>query len=247
MININKNGMVDARQLHSAVEVKTRFAMWFERGIEAIDLKQEKDFFPILGTSTGGRIAKDYDLTKEAAIEMCLISFTQKGKDIRKYLIGLHNQHDAGLAFTTAQIESLMDLSKALTLVSIQKEVESKHFEVYNNKYSWYQHRADILGYSAETVMNAMKDVNKKHRTIRESLMQLDANELIRAGAIDFMLAIGKSQEYAVNVGDLCKTMASKMDLGIFIWDDTKSNPLKINEREILKRKQNYENFKKLN
>ena len=137
-----------------------------------------------------------------------------------------------------------MDLSRAMTLVSIQKEVENKHFAIYNDKYTWYKYRANLLGYSTKDVMDAMQKVNKKHRSIRTSLVQLDANELIRTGVVDFMGAIGKTNEYAINVGNLCKSMAAKMKLGNIIWDDTKENPLKINKSETSELKKNYNNAK---
>ena len=165
---------------------------------------------------------------------------------LRKMLINLYNQHDTGLAFTAQQIESLMDLSKAMTLVSIQKEVQQKHFNVYNNKFTWYGYRAALLGYKTKDVIEAMQKVNKKHRTMKASLVQLDANELIRTGVIDFMVAMGKTTEYATNVGNLCKSMAEKMKLGNIIWDDTKENPLKINQHEITERQNNFNSVKKI-
>jgi hypothetical protein len=71
-----------------------------------------------------------------------------------------------------------------------------------------------------------MRQVNKKHHSIRKSLIQLDSNELIRTGVIDFMMCMGKTREYAINVGNLCKSIAEKTKLGNIIWDDTKENPL---------------------
>ena len=60
------------------------------------------------------------------------------------------------------------------------------------------------------------------------------------------MVAIGKSKEYATNAGNLCKSMAEKMKLGIIIWDDTKETPLKINELEVSERQNSYKNVKGL-
>jgi len=44
-----------------------------------------------------------------------------------------------------------------------------------------------------------MRKVNKKHKSIKKSLIQLDSNELIRTGVIDFFMALGKNKEYATN------------------------------------------------
>ena len=246
MLNINENNKVDAREIYDFIGVKSRFNDWFKKSIDFIGAKEGKDFYQKNSKSTGGRPKLEYDVTIECAKELCLTQRTDKSKELRLWLISLSNQHDTGLAFTAQQIEALMDLSKAMTLISIQKEVEKKHYGIYNDKYTWYQYRAALLGYGTNDVIEAMKKVNKKHHSMRTSLIQLDANELIRVGVIDFMVAMGKTEEYAINTGNLCKSMAEKMKLGNIIWDDTKENPLKINQSEISDRQNNYNNVKKL-
>jgi phage anti-repressor protein len=246
MLNINENNKVDAREIYDFIEVKSRFNGWINESLNFIGAKENKDFCRKKGKSTGGRPTIEYDISIECAKELCLIQRNEKSKQLRLWLISLSNQHDTGLAFTTPQIEALMDLSKAMTLISIQKEVEKKHFAIYNDKYTWYKYRAELLGYNTNEVIEAMRNVNKKHHSIRASLVQLDANELIRVGVIDFMIAIGKSNEYATNAGNLCKSMAARMKLGNIIWDDTKENPLKINQSEIIERQNGYNQVKGL-
>jgi NCAIR mutase (PurE)-related protein len=133
-----------------------------------------------------------------------------------------------------------MDLSKSMTLVFIQKEVERKHYNIYNDKYTWYDYRAHLLGYSTKDIIEAMQKVNKQHHSIRASLVQLDANELIRTGVIDLMLCLGKTQEYATNVGNLCKSIAQKVKYGNIIWDDTKENPLQLNQSDVNDKKNTF-------
>jgi phage anti-repressor protein len=246
MLNINENNKVDAREIYDFIGVKSRFNDWFKNSIDFIGGKEGKDFYQKNSKSTGGRPTIEYDVTIDCAKELCLTQRTDKSKELRLWLISLSKQHDTGLAFTAQQIEALMDLSRAMTLVSIQKEVEKKHFAIYNDKYTWYQYRAALLGYSTNDVIEAMQKVNKKHHSIRTSLVQLDANELIRTGVIDFMVAMGKTNEYATNVGNLCKSMAMKMKLGNIIWDDTKDNPLKINQYEITERQNGFNQVKGL-
>ncbi len=246
MININENKRVDAREIYDFIEVKSRFNDWFKNSVEFISAKEGEDFYKKNSKSTGGRPSIEYDVTVDCAKELCLTQRSEKSKQLRLWLISLSNKHDSGLAFTVPQIEALMDLSRAITLVSIQKDVEKKHYMLYNNTYTWHKHRAEILGYSKDDVIEAMCKINKKYNSMRESLVKLDANELIRVGAIDFMMAMGKTQEYATNVGNLCKSMASRMELGNIIWDDTKDNPLGINKHEIDERKACYSSAKKM-
>ena len=238
--------LVSARDLHAELGIKRRFANWIAESIERAELQQDKDFITFMLQSTGGRPSIEYHLVRDAALTITMMSGGKFANNLRKKVIDLYNQHDTGLAFTAAQIEALMDLSRAMTLVSIQKEVESKHFAIYNDKFTWYQYRSALLGYSTNDVIEAMRKVNKKYRNMRSSLVQLDANELIRVGVIDFMMAMGKTNDYAFNVGNLCKSMAEKMKLGNIIWDDTKENPLKLNETDVVERKSNYVEVKKL-
>jgi len=161
----------------------------------------------------------------------------ENAKEVRDKLVDLYKQHNTGKAWDNDQILALMDLSKAVTLISIQETVERKHFNIYNNPTTWYERRAALLGYSKDTLIEAMCQVNKKYHSMRSALMQLDSSELIRTGVIDLMKCLGKTDEYAISVGNLCKDMAQRANFSNIIWDDTKENPLKLNESSINERK----------
>jgi len=246
VIKIENQNFISARELYSELGVKKDYSTWIKDSLKRAELEEWKDFTPFKGESTGGRPTIDYLLLRDSALTVIMMSGGKLASKLRKQVIELYNQHDTGLAFTAQQIESLMDLSKAMTLISIQKEVEKKHFDLYNDKYTWYQYRAALLGYSTDDVIQAMKNVNKKHKTIKASLIQLDATELIRTGVIDFMVAMGKTAEYANNVGNLCKSMAEKMELGNIIWDDTKDNPLQLNQSNVIVRHNIYNKAKSM-
>lgn len=245
MIQIKENGWINAKDIYSFVEVRTRFNDWIKRCINYADLQEGEDYYSKLGKSTGGKPPTIFYFSIDAAKEVCIVSATSKAKKLRRWLISLSKRHESGLAFTAPQVEALIDLSRAMTLVSIQKKVERKHFDLYNHPQTWWNYRAALLGYSKESLIEAMKEVNKKHRSIRTSLLQLDANELIRTGVIDFMIAMGETNEYATNVGNLCKSMASKMKLGDIIWDDKKDNPIGINKKDVNERKELFSNATK--
>jgi len=230
MIKVNDKGFINAKDIYTYIGVKSRFNDWITNALIYIDAKEDENFYYFLGKSTGGRPAKHVMVTSDIGKELCLISRSEKAKELRLWLIAIDKKHETGLAFTAEQITALMDLSKSMMLVSIQKHVEKKHFELFNKPSEWWKYRADLLGYSKETLIQAMIKVNKYHKSTKESLMKLDSNELIRTGVIDFFMALGKTQEYATNAGNLCKEMAEKMDLGVNIFDDTKPNPLKINK-----------------
>lgn len=244
-MNIVKNqnqNFISATELHVELGIKRDYSTWIKQSIERAELEQIKDFTILKGKSTGGRPTINYLLTRDAALTVIMMSGGRFASKLRKDVIELYNQHDTGLAFTAPQIESLIDLSKSMTLISIQKDVERKHFDLYNNEKTWYDYRANLLGYSKESLYDAMRAVNKKYRSMRESLLKLDANELIRSGVVDLLIAMGKTEEYSINVGNLCKSIAEKMELKKDIWDDTKPNPLQLNAPNVEMRKNMFYN-----
>jgi hypothetical protein len=255
-IPIIKNDSIDSIELHNEVLKLDRsnysktVKSWFNKDYlfknESIIRKpiEEKDFSYLGTKSTGGRPIQCFTLSLDLCKLIAINSESKFKKEFVQWLLSLENQHETGLAFTSEQVISLIDLSKAMCLVSIQKEVERKHFDLYAQPQTWWNYRAALLGYSKDSLIEAMKAVNKKHNSTRESLLKLDANELIRTGVIDFMLALGKSQEYAKNVGGLCYDMASKMELGKLIWDDTKPDSLGINKPFCNTIKQTYKQLK---
>ena len=247
LIKNDSQYLVSAKELYKELGMKRQYSNWIKESIQRAYLEHKKDFVTKMLKSSGGRPSIDYLLKRDSAIAIIVMSGGQFAKQVRDKVIELFKQHDTGLAQNNEQILALMDLSKSMVLVSIQKDVERKHFNLYNYPDTWWEYRSSLLGYSTTSVKEAMAKVNKKYKSIRRSLIKLDANELIRTGVIDFMKAMGKTDEYAVNVGNLCKNMAEKMELGNQIWDDTKSNPLKLNKNLVSERKGLFENVKALN
>jgi phage anti-repressor protein len=238
LINVKGIEYTKATELYVELGVKRDYSNWIKQSIERAELECDKDFTPFKAESTGGRPTIEYLLTRDSALTITMMSGGQFASRVRKYLIDLYKKHETGKSFTDEQFLAFMDLSRAMTLISIQKQVEKKHYAIYNDKYTWYKYRATLLGFNTDDVINAMRKVNKKHHSTRASLIKMDSNELIRTGVIDFLMCLGKSKEYATNVGDLCKQMSEKMKLGNIIWDDTKENPLQINQGEVNERKQ---------
>ena len=257
MLTVKKSqggkSVVSARDLQNVLQNTSDFTTWIKRMLsygfsEGSDYGIIKIDEPDNQTFRNPNPKLDYLLTMDTAKEIAMIQRTPKGKEIRQYLLSLENKHETGQAFTPEQVFALMDLSKAMTLVSVQRKAEKEHGNTYNavnNGYNgWYKHRANILGYSADSVRKQMNAINKRYETTRRSLAQLDSDELIRTGAIDLMIALGKTTEYATNIGNMCKELSRKMELGTEIWDDTQPNQLGINKDRTNKRKGIIDNLK---
>lgn len=82
---------ISARELHSTLNIGTKFTTWFERMCE-YGFTEGNEFFPKMGETSkqcGGRPAADYDISVDMAKQICMIQRTQEGKAVRQYLIDL--------------------------------------------------------------------------------------------------------------------------------------------------------------
>ena len=79
--------MVNARDLHEALGVKTDFRHWIGGRIKEFDFVEEKDFYTQSGEVVGGRPEKDYFLTLAMAKELTMLHNGEMGKKIRRYLL----------------------------------------------------------------------------------------------------------------------------------------------------------------
>ena len=61
---------VNARDLHTFLQVGKRFTTWLEERVETFGFTVGQDFFPILGESQGGRPSKEFILTLDMAKEL---------------------------------------------------------------------------------------------------------------------------------------------------------------------------------
>lgn len=91
LIRVNfetENPTISARELHERLEIGTKFTTWVERMVE-YGFEIEKDFFPKMGESTGGRPSTDYQLSIDMAKQICMIQRTEKGRQYRQYFLDL--------------------------------------------------------------------------------------------------------------------------------------------------------------
>jgi anti-repressor protein len=81
------NPSVNARDLHTFLEVGKRFTTWLEDRVETFGFIEGEDFFPISGESQGGRPSKEFLLSIDMAKELSMVERTPRGKQARQYFI----------------------------------------------------------------------------------------------------------------------------------------------------------------
>ena len=85
---------VSARELHTFLEVQTRFNDWIKNRIEQYDFVENQDFLVVTEkkvtmTDAGEKatLIKEYHITLDMAKELSMVERTEKGKQARKYFI----------------------------------------------------------------------------------------------------------------------------------------------------------------
>ncbi len=143
---------VNAREIHSYLEVKTAFTTWFNRTVEKYDFTLNEDFISFLKESNGGRPQQEHIVSLDMAKELCLVEPNEKGKETRKYFIEVEKRQNRVLT-TSEQIILLAQghqeveqrltqieykIENDITLTSAQKHhlkkaVNKKVYELINN------------------------------------------------------------------------------------------------------------------
>lgn len=133
--------LVNARDLHTFLDVGKRFASWIVERIAEYGFVENKDFMIISQVREKidrGRPAKDYHLTLDTAKELAMVERNEKGRQIRRYFIEcekkLRSMQPAQqftdeeiilLCYMQVQMENAQDICKRL--YPIMKELNSSY------------------------------------------------------------------------------------------------------------------------
>jgi phage anti-repressor protein len=179
------------------------------------------------------QVVDDYFLSVEMGKMIALRSSSKHKLKFAQYLSTFEDQAGRPEQFTRTQIAAMIDLAKAMGLLSCQLAAEQKHLEVYESRNggspaNWWKYRAELLGYSTEDLRKKMRIQGKsaQGKSQRELLLAIDKYEMIRTGVIDLLMAAGKSESYAKHLGDLAKLFAEEMQVSIY--NDQKAESLSL-------------------
>ncbi len=145
LINIkteNDQQLVSARDLHKALELTTRFSKWVDQNFKTFE--EGFDYTSVTGVTevqnNGGiqqRKLQDYAVTIDMAKELCMMSKTPKGKEVRKYFIQVEknwNSPDAimerALEIARARVQKLQIQNKNLTLQLAESNKKASYLDI---------------------------------------------------------------------------------------------------------------------
>jgi len=172
---------------------------------------------------SGNPILKDYYLSVELAKLITLNSKSKVKLKYAKWLSQLEEEEEKADLISKEQVMKVLELTKAMSMVSCQEAAEKNHLKVYEARNggqtaNWWKYRAQLLGYSAPNLRRKLTANGKtaQGKTQRQMLMQLDRHELVRTAVIDLFMAMGKTASYARSMGDLAKSFAQELQIEVF-------------------------------
>lgn len=147
LINIqvkNNQQLVSARDLHRNLGLTTRFSKWIGQNFDGFE--EGQDFTSVTTVTVVANGARkpiqDYLLTIDMAKELCMMSKTEKGKEVRKYFIQVEKNWNS----------PDMVMHRALTISKNRvKLLEAKNNELANQReelQSKINHDADDVLFS---------------------------------------------------------------------------------------------------
>jgi len=104
---------VNARDIHTYLDVKTKFTDWIQRAIKKYDFIENIDYSSLLknGKQTigrGGHNQIDYIVTLDMAKELSMLENNKKGKETRKYFINIEKEMNQPLTYEQTMQNALL-------------------------------------------------------------------------------------------------------------------------------------------
>lgn len=128
-----KEKLVNARELHEALNSKRDFSNWITDRIKKYNFIEEEDFSTILLESTGGRPKKEYILKLDVAKEIALIENNEQGRIIRKYFIEVEKRY-RNILSTSDSTNQLIDLMQNAINYMKENNIRVDNLEIGLNK-----------------------------------------------------------------------------------------------------------------
>jgi phage anti-repressor protein len=104
----------DARELHEALQVETRFDTWFSRRVKEYGFIDGTDFCSNLSRSPVGRPSSEYQLTIGMAKELAMVERTDVGRRVRQYFIFVEEHTRKLLEEQASQVQPIEQVTKRI-------------------------------------------------------------------------------------------------------------------------------------
>ena len=125
-VNINgaEVNSVNSRDIYDYLKIGRHYADWIKSSIDKYGFEDNLDF-TIHKFVIGKNTQLDYIVTLDMAKELCMVSNTDKGKEVRRYFIHVEKESKRPLSFE--------EMAK-LTIIEADKKIKELTSEIEENK-----------------------------------------------------------------------------------------------------------------
>lgn len=131
----NDTPTVLARDIHAALEVKSKYADWI-KNMCAYGFEEGKDFLTVSKNLENGGRSIDHQITLSMAKELCMLQRSEKGKQFRQYFISVEeawNKPEAVMAralqMANRKMEQLMQSNSELSVQNAIMAPKAEYFD----------------------------------------------------------------------------------------------------------------------
>ncbi|WP_461139221.1 antA/AntB antirepressor family protein [Spirosoma pomorum] len=220
-----------ASELYESLKPDQPFLQWFKTMV-GYGFKENTEYWefskPVELKSGEIRKERDWSVKLDMAKNIAIIQNNEIGRQIRSYLLSLEQQKEDGKLLTGQQIDALMELAEIMGLFTVQKFLEKEHYAQYllsSKPDHWWDYRAKLIGITKDDIKAIITSYGLKYESMRQSMFHIDRFELVKWACIDLFKAMGKSDEYATNMGNRAKSFAKKFKFEVI---DDRYAPLKF-------------------
>jgi anti-repressor protein len=167
----NDQQLVSARDLHKALELKRHFGDWVKQNFK--DFEEGADFMgapqsaPI--TNGNGRVQylDDYAVTIDMAKELCMMSKTPKGKEVRQYFIKVEKDWNNQQAIVERAYNILHSENLQLKLIVKEQAPKVTYYDqvIDKNGLTNFRDTAKMLGWKPKAFNQLLEDHGYIYRT----------------------------------------------------------------------------------
>lgn len=167
----NDQQLVSARDLHKALELTTRFSKWVDQNFR--DFENGSDYTgvtgvtPVKGGNGNVQYLDDYYVTVDMAKELCMMSKTPKGKEIRQYFIKVEKAWNDPQMIIQRGYDLLKNENLQLKLVIKEQAPKVGYYDqvIDKNGLTNFRDTAKMLGWKPKAFNQLLEDHGYIYRT----------------------------------------------------------------------------------
>ena len=174
-------------------------------------------------TKSKGNLVQEYYLQVEFGKLIALASKSKVKMAVASKLAKEADVYPENVQLSTTQTLELLEQTKAMARMSLQKAAEERHLAHYTARRGsgdyWNHFRKEQVVLT--TVAELREELDRRNQTyakshsLRDLLRRVDAPELIRIAIVDHYAAQGNPLPYAQQIGGLAKELATQLHLEI--------------------------------